>query len=265
MRLRKFFEMGTFPKKVFFLSSIRKTTILILSVVFFFASSAADVFAQRKFSKSYPAGKNVKLVLTNRAGTVVVEGWNKPEVKIMATMESPAAVIVPQLSGAAVLIDVVKDNQDKNVGDVNFIVKVPYSSSVNIQTRMGNLNVTNISGGLVRARISTEGDITLTNIAADFVAAENIRGEIFFDGKIQPNGTYRFDSMSGGISLRVPFDSSFSFVATAPTTRNISLGPFSNEGLKFVSDGRRVMGQINGGNATLTMTTQRGNIAFIRR
>jgi len=252
-------------KSFLFLPVKIKTTILTLSVVFFFASSSSSVFAQKKFSKVYPANKNVRLQLTNRAGTVTVEGWNKNEVKVSAFLEAPVASVVPLVSGGTISINVVKDNQDKNVGYVNFVVKVPYFSSVNIETRMGNLNVSNVSGALVRAHISSEGDITLTNISANAVSAENVIGDIFFDGEIQSSGNYRFTSMRGNINLRVPFTSSFRLVATAPSTRNISLGSFSNAGLNFVSDGRRVVGKVGDGSATLTVTNQRGSISFIRR
>ena len=242
-----------------------KTTILLLTVVFFFVSMT-QVFAQKKFSKTYPASKDVLLLLTNRTGTVTVEGWDRSEVKISASMESPAANMIPQTVNGKIYINLVKDNQGRNeVGNVNFLIKVPYSSSVNIETKMGNLNVSNVRGGLVRAHISSDGDITLTNIGASMVSAENGIGDIFFDGEIQSNGNYRFTSMRGNINLRVPFNSSFRLVATAPSTRNISLGAFSGGNMNFVSDGRRVVGKVNGGSATLTVTNQRGSIAFIRR
>lgn len=244
----------------------RKTTILLLSVVFFFASSVIAVSAQKKFSKSYPASKNVRLELTNRSGTVTVEGWDKDEVRISAYLEAPAANILPQNLSGTIFINLVKDNQGRaEVGNVNFTVKVPYTSSVNIETRMGNLSVSNVVGGLVRAHISSEGDITLQNISADSVAAENGIGNIFFDGDIKGGGTYRFTSIRGDINLNVPFRSSFRLIATAPSTRNISLGSFSNAGLTFVGNGRRIVGQINGGSALLTVTNQRGSIAFISR
>ncbi|MCA1622483.1 MAG: DUF4097 family beta strand repeat-containing protein [Acidobacteria bacterium] len=242
-----------------------KTTILLLTVVFFFVSTV-QVFAQKKFSKSYPASKNVRLQLTNRTGTVTVEGWNKSEVKISAFMEAPAANIAPQNVNGTIYINLVKDNQGRNgVGNVNFLIKVPYSSTVDIETVMGNLNVSNIGGTLVRAHITSEGDITLTNINAGNVAAENLIGDIFFDGELQSGGSYRVTSMRGNINLRVPFNSSFRLVATAPSTRNISLGPFSGSKMNFVSDGRRVVGKVGDGSATLTVTSQRGSISFIRR
>lgn len=258
------FEMNPALNIFFCQLSVRKITALLLSVVFFFAVST-ESFAQRKFSKTYPAAKNVRLQLTNGVGTITVEGWDKDKIEINASMEVPIAIIPQNLSGK-ILINVIQDNQDRTeVGSCNFRIRVPYSSSVDIETRMGNLSVTNVSGGLVRAHVSSEGDITLTNISADSVIAENLVGDIFFDGDIQSNGTYRFTSIRGNINLRIPFNASFKLVATAPSTRNISLGGFSNAGLRFVNDGRRVIGQIGSGSASMSITNQRGNITFINR
>ena len=248
----------------------RKTTILILSVVFFFVSFLAampEILAQRKFSKTFPATKNVRLELTNRTGTVEVQGWDKDVIQISAYLEEPAAVIIPQNLSGKILINVVKDNQDRGeVGSCNFIIKVPYSSWVSIETRIGNLIINNVRGELVRAHVTAEGDITLTNIFANSVAAENVIGNILFDGEIQEGGSYRFTSVSGAINLRIPFTSSFKMVATAPSTRSIDLGDFSGNGdFSRVGDGRRVVGRLNGGSATLTVTNMRGTISFIRR
>lgn len=243
-----------------------KTTFLLLTVVFFFACSAVGAAAQKRFSRSYPASKNVRLQLTNRTGTVTVEGWDKAEVRIFAELESPEANIEPQNLSGTININLVKDNQGRNeVGNVNFVIKVPYASIVDIETRIGNLNVSNVGGGHVRAHISSEGDITLTNISAAVVSAANIRGDIFFDGNIEREGNYSFTSMSGSINLRIPFNSSFRFVATAPSTRSISLGLFATSDMNFVGNGRRVVGRFGDGSAALTVTNQRGTISFIRR
>lgn len=242
-----------------------KTTIL-LSVVFFFGIFAGEVSAQKKFSRSYPAGQNVRLQLMNRTGTVTVEGWNRAEVSITAILEAPAANISPQSLSGTIVINLVRDNQGRNeVGAVNFTVRVPYSSIVDIETRIGNLTVSNIRSGLVRAHISSEGDIVLSNIGASNVSAENVIGDIFFDGEIQRGGNYRFSSMRGNINLRIPFNSSFKVVATAPSTRNISLGTCANAIMDLLGDGRRVVGRCGDGSASITVTNQRGSIAFLRR
>ena len=242
-----------------------KTTILLwLSVVFFFAPFEAS--GQRRFSKTYPATRSVRLTLTNRSGTVIVEGWNRPEVQVQAYLETPAATINPQLLYGTILINMVKDNYGRpDVGSVNFTIRVPFDAAVDIETKVGNLNVSSVRGALVRAKISSDGDITLTNISTPVVLAENGIGNILFDGDIQPGGKYRFTSMSGDINLRVPFNSSFKLIATAPSTRSINLGSFSGGNMRFVGDGRRVTGQVGDGSSYLTVTNQRGTIAFIRR
>jgi hypothetical protein len=238
---------------------------LTLFVGFFCFLFSVEVNAQRRFSRTYPAGQNVHLQLLNRMGTITVEGWNRNEVNISAYMETPAATVEPQSLSGTITINLVRDNQGRDVGNVNFTIRVPYTSSVDIETKMGNLSVTNIRGGSVRAHITTEGDITLTNIGAMKVTAQNGIGDIFFDGVLLGGGSYRFASLSGIISLRIPLGSSFSVLATAPSTRNISLGSFSNENMRFVSDGRRVAGKAGNGAATLTVVNQRGSIAFISR
>lgn len=239
------------------------TTTLSLIFLFAFADPAV---AQKRFSRSYPAGQSVKIQLINRTGTVTVEGWNRSEVSISALLEAPAANIAPQNLSGIIVINLVRDNQGRNeVGNVNFTIRVPYTTTVDIETKIGNLNVSNVRGGLVRAHISSEGDITLTNIGASSVSAENVIGDIFFDGEIQDNGNYRFSSMKGNISLRIPFNSSFKVVATAPSTRNISIAACANADLNRLGDGRRIVGRCGSGSASLSVTNQRGNINFFRR
>lgn len=246
--------------------SASKATAFLFAVFFLVFLSAGDVEAQRKFSKTYPASKNIRLQLTNRTGTITVRGWDKDQVQISAVLEKPIANITPKNLSGTIVIDVVRDNKGRNeVGDVNFSVYVPYASSIDIETMIGNLVVSNVQGGLVRAHISSEGDITLTNIGAANVSAKNVIGDIFYDGLIQASGIYRFTSMQGNINLRIPLQSSFRLVATAPSTRSISLGSFSNTSMRFVGTGRRVVGKVGDGSASVTVTNQQGSISLLRR
>ena len=68
---------------------------MLLAVVFFLSVFAIDSFAQKRFARVYPAGQDIRLVLINQSGTVTVEGWNRQEVSINASMEAPAANIAP--------------------------------------------------------------------------------------------------------------------------------------------------------------------------
>ena len=106
----------------------RRTTILMLmNVVLFFGVSTEYASAQRRFSRTYPATKNVRLQLLNRSGTITVEGWDRQEIVISAYLEAPAASVVPQSLSGTIVLDLVRENQGRNVGNVNFQIRVPRS------------------------------------------------------------------------------------------------------------------------------------------
>ena len=239
--------------------------LFLLTLIAFLLFSPA-ISAQKRFSKSYPASRNITMRLINRSGTITVIGWNRNEVKVTAQMEAPAAKIVPDVSNDDLTINVVRDNQGRgDVGDVNFEIKVPFNSAVDIETKMGNLTVRDVSGSMVRAKISLEGDITLSNVNVNTVMADNGIGDIFFDGDLQTGGTYRFNLTRGNVNVRIPFTASFRLVATASDSRSIELGSFSNPGLSFVSQGRKLVGSVNDGRASMTILNKRGTISFIAR
>ncbi|MBV9209498.1 MAG: hypothetical protein JOZ52_02650, partial [Acidobacteria bacterium] len=124
----------------------------------FILTAASAAHAQQRFSKTYPARKNISIHLSNWSGAITVEGWDKSQVKITADMEAPAARITPQINNDGLAIDVVRDNQGRpDVGSVNFKIFVPYESSVDIETRVGDLSVNNVVGSMVRAHVTSEG------------------------------------------------------------------------------------------------------------
>ena len=195
----------------------RLVAVLALLVV----ARLSSAFAQQRISKKYPTGKNVRLQLKNISGEIIVESWDRDEIKVSATMESPAARFLPRQTSDGLIIDVMGDNRGHpEVGNVNFKVQVPVSSSVDVETMRGDIHVFNIQGGAVRARVSTEGDIQLSGISASQVVASNTIGDIFFDGDLKRGGSYEFSSNKGNITLRIPGDSAFRLVAATPTKRS---------------------------------------------
>jgi len=224
----------------------------------------ANVSAQQKVSRHFAAGKDVRLELKNLSGTITVESWARDEIKITAMMDSPAAHFNPRQTETGLVIDIVGDNRGHEVGDVNFRIQVPARSSVDLDTRRGQITVTNISGELVRAHILTEGDIELNGVSATRVFASNMIGNIYFDGQFTSGGTYEFKAGKGDITLRIPATCGFRVVATAPG-RPIEMGEFANDGLKKTSEGHRVIGDVGDGRSSVTVTNYHGGISFVRR
>jgi hypothetical protein len=242
-----------------------RTGSLAVLFAFLIAVSTTTALAQQKVSRNFPAGKAVRLELKNLSGTITVETWPKDEIRITATMESPAAHFNPRQTDAGLVIDIVGDNRGRgDVGDMNFKIQVPARTSVDLETRRGQINVSNIQGDLVRAHISTSGDVTLSGINAARVFASNTTGNIFFDGEFTSGGTYEFKSAKGDITLQLPPNCGFHLVATAPA-KKISLGRFWNDGMKLLGEGRRITGDVGDGRASVTITTYQGNINFVQR
>ena len=234
----------------------------LLTLVSLSASFAVN--AQQQISKRYPGGKNVRVELRNISGTIVVESWNKNEIRLSATIESKNAHVEPKQINDCLMIDVMGDNRGRgDIGDINFKVQVPANSSVDVETRRGNISVANVRSGLVRAYVSSEGDITLTNISATHVVAQNVIGDIFFDGEFSSGGTYEFKSTKGNITIRIPGDSAFRLVAASPS-KQIKLNDFWNNGFK-TQDGRKYVGDVGDGRSSVSVTNFSGSITFMRK
>lgn len=238
-----------------------RTSLLFLIVL---TSLSVTVSAQQRLSRNYPAGKNVRLELRNISGTITVETWAKDEIRIVADLDTKKATFNPRQTESGLVIDIVGDNRGKDVGDMNFKIQLPARSSVDLETRSGQISVTNVQGELVRAHIWTSGDITLANINAARVFATNTIGDIYFDGEFASGGTYEFKSGKGNITLRLPANCGFRLVATAPT-KSIKMGPFWHDGMKLMGEGRRIIGDVGDGRASVTVTDYQGNINFLRR
>jgi hypothetical protein len=242
--------------RVSFLSAFPATFLILMFVV--------GAPAQQRVSRRYPAGKNVRLELKNVSGTITVETWARDEIRITATMETSKAAFNPRQTDSGLVIDIAGDNRGKEVGDMNFKIQVPARSSVDLETRSGQISVSNIQGELVRAHIWTSGDITLAGVNAARVFATNTTGDIFFDGEFNGGGTYEFKTGKGNITLRLPASCGFRLVATAPA-KNISMGPFWHNGMKSMGEGRRIIGDVGDGRASVTVTSYQGNINFFLR
>ncbi|MDT7603196.1 MAG: hypothetical protein QOF61_1193 [Acidobacteriota bacterium] len=250
------------------ISRARISAALSLLAIVALCTASATVFAQQKFTKVYRTPRrNIRLQLTNRSGTIEIEGWDRNEIKVTAEMESSAARFTPIVDDEGLVIDVMSDTRGREgVGDVNFKVQVPADATVDLETRIGNISVRNVHGSMVRAVVTSSGDIDLTGLRAFKVMASNITGNILFDAELLSGGLYDLKSTQGNISVRISGGSGFTLTATAPRTRNIDLGNLANRGdFSFQGDNRRVVGRVGDGSATLTPTTLRGTINFFTR
>jgi hypothetical protein len=238
---------------------------LVLAAAFALVALAPASLAQRRFSREYPARPNIRVQLLNRSGTIEVVAWNKNAVRVAATMDSSSAKMTPEVNGDGVTIDARRDNRE-DVGDINFKIQVPVNSTVDISTMSGNITIRNVHGEMVRAHVTSEGDIELTGIRARTVMAENTVGNILFDAELLRGGTYVLNSTQGDIQLRISAEAGFRLMAVAPRTRNIELNGFAQMGeFEFINEKRKVVGKVGDGGASLNTTNGRGTITLMPR
>ena len=244
-------------------SSVR-AGVLVIGALLALTSLSSTGHAQQQMSKRYPAGKNVRIELRNISGTITVESWNKDEIRLSATIESKGTHVTPKQINDSLVVDVMSENRGKgDIGDINFKLQVPVNSSVDLETKRGNINVANIRGESVRAHVSLEGDIELTNITASHVVAQNVMGNIFFDGEFARYGSYEFKSNKGDITIRIPGNSAFRLEAASPA-RRIALNDFWNNNFKN-QDGRKIVGDVGDGRSSVSIINFSGQITFLRR
>ncbi len=239
-------------------------SLLAIGAILTLLSLPAGLAAQQKISKRYPGGKNVRVELRNISGAIVVEAWEKNEIRLTAIVESKNVNVAPKQVNDCLMIDVMGDNRGRgDVGDINFKLQVPVNSSIDVETRRGDIRISNIRSNQVRAHVSSEGDIELMNISAGQVVAQNVIGNIFFDGEFSGGGTYEFKSNKGDITIRIPGNSAFRLVAASPT-RQIKLNDFWNNGFK-TQDGRKYVGDVGDGRASVSVTNFSGQNTFMRK
>ncbi len=237
-------------------------SVVLIAVVASFGVLTSQ--AQHHIKKNYPTRKNVRIILKNLSGTIIVESWDRDQIKFSATMEAPAAKISPRMSDEEFEIDVMGDNRGRgDIGNVNFKLLVPAGATVDLQTRQGDIRVSNVHGDLVRAHVSLEGDIELVGISARKVIAQNTMGLIFFDGQFTREGNYIFQSTQGNITIRIPQHSAF-YLTASSQAKKITLGEFWNKDFKSMGDGRKYEGGVRG-QASVTVTNFLGSITFMRR
>jgi hypothetical protein len=242
-------------------AALTLTTASILSLAI-----SSPALAQKTYSRTFQTHQDIRLRLKNWSGPIEVQGCECKDVRITVKVDSKAVKFNPELVNGSLVIDLNRDNPGvDDLGWVTFILRVPASSTIDLETKMGNIKVSDITGGVVRARVTLEGDIALYNIKSANVIAENTTGTMLFDGELQRGGYYNFKSTEGDINIRIPAYSTFHLEAAAPMSRSITLGGFASASLSFMGGGRKVSGSVGDGQATMNIMNFRGKIAFLQR
>jgi DUF4097 and DUF4098 domain-containing protein YvlB len=141
------------------------------------------------------------------------------------------------------------------------------SGSVRVERVQGDLRAASVSGDLevsdVSGEVTTEtvsGELTLARIRSRYVRSESVSGNVEFDGSIEANGRYEFNSHSGDVTLQVP-DGIGATISVETYSGSIDSDfPITLQPGQELGRGRRFDFTVGNGAARVTAETFSGNI-----
>lgn len=228
-----------------------------------------------RFEKTYQLNANGRISVSNVNGSIVVEAWDKNEVrfeytKIADTRERLADVEVEIESqadrfSAETNFDKLKGRDWNNRGGkltVEFKLWVPRGAVLNeIETVNGSVTVSNFTN-ITRAS-AVNGSVNATNLRGT-AKLSTVNGEVKADfDRLEVGSKVALDTVNGRVNLTLPSDAN-------ATVRAESLnGNISNDfGLtvrkgKYV--GRDLYGKLGAGEVAVKLESVNGNLAITKR
>jgi len=264
------------------------------------AFAAAHV--KKVAEKTFEFAPNGVVSIESRNGRIVIEAWDRPEVRIQITRDVRAAddaqaqALLKELKADVELtpgrLEIVSryPKRRENLGlwdflgrkvaavDIHYYLQVPKSTAVTLQTANGEIRVrgttrsveastTNgdisVSGASGPVEVeTTNGELKLLAISGD-VTGTTTNGSVQVEiGSLAANGQVELQTTNGNVSVYLPSSLKASVAATTTNGKVTSSFPLTLNG---AVTSKSIRGTIGGGKgAALAFTTTNGNIQMLK-
>jgi len=208
-------------------------------------------------TQSFSVGVHPTIVITDLTGSITVQSGGQDGTLAVQT-DQPGTKLF-DTPGANDTHNITANNADPSA-EVNLDVTVANGADLVLKTSSGDItvdgvngqaNLTSDSGGINLSQVSLSGNSALATNS----------GDINFDGTLDPNGAYQFQSQGGSVDLTLPSNASFHADITTSSSGSINsdfpeLNPPS-------SDATTVHGDVGGApRANVTIKTVDGSITL---
>jgi|CXWL01.1.fsa_nt_gi DUF4097 and DUF4098 domain-containing protein YvlB len=240
------------------------------------AVHATRVDETEKFEQTYPLNANGRVNVSNVNGSVVVEAWDRNEVKLsytkVADSKDRLADVEVKVDSRADYFSVETDynNWKKDKGsdwrsgrlNVEIRMMVPRGAVLNeIETVNGSVSVSNFTS--ITRVSAVNGSVTAINLRGT-AKLSTVNGEVAADfDRLEAGTKISLDTVNGKVNLVIPSDSN-------ATVRADSLnGTITNDfGLpvrkgKYI--GRDLYGKIGNGEVQIRLDSVNGNLSVARK
>ncbi|HEX6200007.1 MAG TPA: DUF4097 family beta strand repeat-containing protein [Thermoanaerobaculia bacterium] len=244
------------------------------------AAPALAVEVQERLEKTYDLGAGGEVSVGNVNGAVVVEGWDRDEVRVVAVKKAKASTraraeeVLDKIevritrSGSRLEIDTRRPESSNSVfswlfgngvsGDVSYTVSVPRRTDLEVDTVNGHVEVRGVEGHVEAD--TTNGGIEMADIRGS-VDAGTTNGAIRVRlAEVAAGRSMSFSTTNGGIHVTVPRAARVTLDAST-TNGGIDLDDLPAADVR--THGRRhLKAEINGGGPTIELSTTNGGITI---
>lgn len=228
-----------------------------------------------EWTRSYPLAAAGEVQITNRNGSIDVEGVEggamvdvRAERIVHAATEAAARELLPRIT-------IKEDSQPNRLAietaqlsgiligvsiEVKYHVRVPSLALVRAQTANGGITASALAGRLVAT--TANGAITGRNLGGG-VEARAVNGAVTIDIRSLGDQLIDLRTVNGALTLTLPQD------ARANVSASVTNGVIDTTGLALDLMGeqtrRRVRGRLNGGGTPIEVSTTNGPIGIATR
>lgn len=172
---------------------MKKTVLSIVCVI-----CLASVFAsaEKRVHEISPAAPSGTVEVSNIAGEIVIEGWDRAEVELTGTLADSIERVEFEVVGDRTTIEVkYPERSKKDTGEADLKVMVPAGSTVEVEGISAHISVSGVEGDLELESVS--GDVQVAGIPAAIEAA-SVSGDVRVD---LGAGEVELASVSGNIRV----------------------------------------------------------------
>ena len=226
----------------------------------------ADVTTRSE--QTFPARPDVVVSLTNVNGSIDIQGWDKPEVSLVAEKSAATAEALEKIK---VQIDARPDHIaiktdyphrffESSRGSVRYWLRVPTAASIDkIESVNCPIAIKGVEGST--AISSVNGKIAITGLSSS-LSLETVNGSARIEATRLPAGSeLKLHSVNGAIDLALPAQVSARFDISTVGGRVTSAFPLASSG--FI--GRTFHGTTGTGAARVQIDTVNGTVAITQR
>jgi len=170
---------------------------LAAAITVLFASAAACASGDKTFERQVPAAARGVVDISNVSGTVVVTGWDRPEVSVHAELDEGVERVDVSTDHGRTSIKVILPPHSGHGGDADLHVQVPKDSELTVSAVSADVTTAGVTG--VQRLNAVSGNVT-AELAGSDLELKTVSGDVKLKGHGQP-ARLHMSTVSGDVHL----------------------------------------------------------------